>query len=330
MKNEFIKISLILVLIITTGIVGYWAIEGWNLLDSVFMTVITLTTIGYGEVYKLNPQGKIFTIILIVFGVAGAGYAFRILGQMIIEGQFKKYLGKRIMEKNIQKLADHYIVCGFGRVGKAVCEELNRNGVGFVVIEKEPEIIQEMEQLGYTFISGNCDDDDNLLAAGIQKAKGLINTLALDADAVYVTLSAKQLNPKLFIMARADNPSAETKLMKAGATKVLSPHVSAGVRMAQTTIRPNVVDFMTLTSGETGEAMKIEEIAIKEGSRFANTNLKDSGIRSQFGITVIGAKKKGVQMFYNPPPEFQIEVGDTLIMVGAPSQLEKLEKSTGS
>jgi voltage-gated potassium channel len=329
LKNQFLKIALMLVFVVLFGVIGYWGIEGWNLMDSLFMTVITLTTVGFGEVHKLDTRGEIFTIVLILFGLAVAGYSARVFGQMIIEGQLRRFLGRKIMQKNIQKLAGHYIVCGFGRVGRTVCEELFKSNVDFLVIEKDQTLVDEMEKSGFTYIQGNCDSDETLLAAGIDRAKGLINTLADEADAVYVTLSARQLNQELFIMARADSPNATAKLTRAGATRVLSPHISAGQRMAQTTIKPNVVDFMTLASGTTAEGLKIEEIRLKSVSNLIGNNLKDSGIRSQYGVTVIGAKKEMGSMIYNPPPDFMIEVGDTLILMGTPSQLTQLEHYAG-
>lgn len=326
MEKRFRAIIFVLTSVLLIGTIGYWAIEDWTLLDSLYMTLITLTTIGFGEVHQLSGQGKVFTILLVIFGVAGAAYSIRILGQMILEGQLRRYLGRRMMEKQLKKLNNHYIVCGYGRVGETVCRELKRNNVTFVVIEKSTELLEQMENSGVVFISGSCDDDENLKAAGIKRAKGLINTIANEADAVYVTLSAKQLNPDLFIMARADSPGARTKLLKAGATKVISPQIYAGIRMAQTSIRPNVVDFMSLAADGVSNGLKIEEVAIKKGSRLVGVTLKNSGIRSELGITVIGAKKRGLEMFYNPPPDFLIEEGDTLILIGDSSQLLKIEE----
>lgn len=326
MGKRFRTITYILTAILLVGTTGYWAIEDWDILDSLYMTLITLTTIGFGEVHELSFRGKIFTILLVIFGVAGVAYSIRTLGQMILEGQLRKYLGRRIMEKQIKKLKGHYIVCGYGRVGETVCQELKRNNVPFVVIERSTELIEQMESCGIVFISGSCDDDENLKAAGIQRAKGLINTIANEADAVYITLSAKQLNPDLFIMARADSPGGHVKLLKAGATKVISPHIYAGIRMAQTSIRPNVVDFMSLAANGVSDGLKIEEVAIKKGSGLVGTTMKNSGIRSELGITVIGAKKKGLEMYYNPPPDFLIEEGDTLILIGDSPQLEKIEE----
>ncbi len=189
-----------------------------------------------------------------------------------------------------------------------------------------PELVDEMKKDDYLFISGDCADDNNLLDANITTAKALINTIADEADAVYITISAKQLNPNLFIMARADSMSVHNKLKRAGATRVLSPHVYAGIYMAQTTLRPNVVDFMNLATDDKSEGLKVEEIAVKGGSRLSGRAIKDSGIRSELGITIIGIRKQGKDMIYNPSPDMVINENDTLILIGTSSQLLKLEE----
>jgi voltage-gated potassium channel len=326
MERNFLRAVILLPVIVLIGTIGYWGIEKWSWLDSFYMTIITLATIGYMEVHPLTDNGKLFTILFVIFGVAPSwGFIVSSLFRSMLEGHFQKLLGSKMMEKQLKKLKDHYIVCGFGRVGQTVCTELKNNKVPFVVIEQAAGSIAELEKADYIFIRGSCADDDNLIAAGIEKAKALINTIADEADAVYVTLSAKQLNQNLFIMARADSFSAETKLKRAGASRVLSPHVYAGIHMAQTTLRPNVVDFMSLADGNS-DGMKIEEIAVKRDSRLVGRSLKDSGIRSELGITVIGTRKQGKNIVYNPSPESLINEGDTLILVGTGSQLEKLEQ----
>lgn len=327
MDRRFPKIILFLPVILLVGTIGYWSIENWTFLDSVYMTIITLATIGYHEVHPLSDGGKLFTIFFVIFGVAPAwGFLVSTLFKLMLEGQFLKYLGSRKMIQQIKQLKDHYIVCGYGRVGGTVCAELKKYGVPFVVIERQPELIKALEAAGYVYVEGSCSDDENLKLAGIERARALINTIAEEADAVYVTLSAKQLNPNLFIMARADSEGVHNKLLRAGATKVLSPHIYAGIHMAQTTMRPTVVDFMNLAADGAAEGLKIEAVAVKKGSRLAGRLLRESGIRSELGITVIGARKQGRKMSYNPPPDFTIDEGDTLILIGSSSQLEKLEE----
>jgi len=325
MISRIKSLLFILIAIIVIGTVGFWAIEDWSILDSLYMTIITLTTIGFREVEPLDAYGKIFTILLVIFGIASVGYALRTIGQLILDGQLRKLIGSRKMEKQIKKLKDHYIVCGFGRVGGAVCGELIRNNIPFVVIERSPKAVELLEKNSFIFVKGDCANDENLKAAGIDRAKGLINTVADEADAVYITLSARTINPNLFIMARADSQSVHNKLLRAGATRVISPHIAAGVRMAQATLKPAVVDFMSLAANGASEGIKIEELVIKDNSKLAGTTLKDSGIRSELGITVIGVQKKGHDIYYSPPPDLYIDEGDTLIIVGASSQMDKLE-----
>lgn len=329
MDRNFLRAIFLLPSILIIGTLGYGGIEKWRFLDSLYMTIITMATIGYNEVHPLTDSGKLFTIFFVIFGVVPAwGFLVGILFKSIMDGNLQKLLGSRKMEKEIKKLKDHYIVCGYGRIGQTVCAELKNNNVRFIVIEQSGKVIDEIAKSDIIYIHGSCADDTNLIAAGIDKAKGLINTVADEADAVYVTLSAKQLNPHLFIMARADSQSVHNKLKRAGATKVLSPHIYAGVHMAQTTLRPNVVDFMNLAAEGSTDGLKIEEVAVKKDSKLVGQSLKDSGIRSELGITVIGAKKKGKEMYYNPPADTKIDEGDTLILIGTSSQLAKLEAFT--
>jgi voltage-gated potassium channel len=312
--------------VIIVGTIGFKTIENWSTIDSLYMTVITIATIGFHEVHPLSEWGKIFTIFFVIFGVFPSwGFIVSFLFNTILEGHLQKIIGSRKMIRQISKLKDHYIICGYGRVGSAVCGELNENNIPFVAIERSEQTVEFIKKDNFNYIKGNCSDDENLKAAGIEKAKALINTIAEEADAVYVTLSARQLNPDLLIISRADNDSVYMKLLRAGASKVVSPYIAAGVRMAQAAIKPAVVDFMTIASGGTNEGMRIEEIAIKKGSKLDNIILKDSGIRSKLGITVVAAKKKGVEMYHNPPSDFFIEAGDTLILVGTSSQLEEME-----
>ncbi|MCD6162057.1 MAG: potassium channel protein [candidate division Zixibacteria bacterium] len=325
MENKLRKVFLFLPAVVIVGTIGFKIIEGWDLIDSLYMTIITMATIGFHEVHPLSYWGKLFTIFFVIFGVFPSwGFIVSFLFNTILDGHLQKILGSRKMIKKIGKLKGHYIVCGFGRVGSAVCGELAQNNIPFVVIERAAEMIELVEKNNYFYIKGSSSDDENLKIAGIERATALINTVAEEADAVYITLSARQLNPDLFIISRADNDSVYNKLLRAGATKVISPHIAAGVRMAQAAIKPAVVDFMTVASGGADEGMRIEEIAVKSGSKLEGTILKDSGIRSELGITVIAAKKKGVEMYNNPPPDFYIEAGDTLILVGTSEQLEQL------
>jgi voltage-gated potassium channel len=294
------------------------------------MTVVTLSTVGFGEVYPLSPIGKIFTMILVIFGVAGAGYTISIIGQMIVKGEIRKLLGRRKMQKGLKELEDHYIVCGFGRVGRRIAQELCARKVPFVVIDNDPAKTEQSEKDCFLFVQGDATNDQTLLDAGIERAKGLITALVNEADNVFIVLSARQLNPKLFITARVESDEAEKKLLRAGADKVVSPHKIGGIRMALTAIRPNLVDFMSVVTFDQDTDLTIEEIQIKPDSPLIQSTLRDCAIRKEFGIMVVGIKKVGKEVFLNPSPETKIEAGDILIVIGKKEKLDKLETMAGA
>ena len=234
-----LRVSIIvLALLISLGIAGYMGIEGWDFLDSLYMTVITLATVGFKEVHTLSDHGKIFTMLLIVLGVSVLGYIVGSLAQIMFEGQFQRIMGRKKVEKKIEALRDHYIVCGFGRMGALICREFAAKPLPFVVVEKMHDVIEKLEADGYLFLRGDATDDETLLRAGIKQAKGLISVVASDTENVYITLTARELNPDLFILARSGAEGSDIKLKRAGASKVISPYLIGGNRMAQAILVP--------------------------------------------------------------------------------------------
>ena len=322
-EKKFIWIFLIMVIVISYGTIGYTIVEGWSFLDSLYMTVITLSTVGFGEVHKLSFEGRLFTISLVVLGVAGAAYTVGVIGQFIIEGELREFLGRKKMEKQLKEIKGHYIVCGYGRVGRKVCEALLSRKVPLVVIEKNADCAKELSHPGIISVIGDATDDQALITAGIERAKALISTVVSESENVFITLSARQLNPQIFITARAESSSAEKKLLRAGANKVVSPHEIGGLRMALVTLRPDIVDFMRIVGADEKTGFGIQEMEVSSSSPYANTLLRDSSIRCDLGILVVGIKKKG-EMIFNPPPETKIEAGDILIVMGENRQLEKM------
>jgi voltage-gated potassium channel len=289
------------------------------------MTVITLSTVGFGEIQPLHTTGRIFVIILIVFGVASATFAASTLGQIILEGQIRRLMGRRKMESKIKKLKDHYIIAGFVRVGRQVAEEYVQRNVPFIIIEKDEEALSILNMSGYNYIDGEATEDEVLISAKIKQAKVLVSTLPSEADNVYISLTARHMNPELHIIARADNPGGERKLKRAGADSVVSPHILGGMRMAMSSLRPNVVDFMQMTSlGE--EGLGVEEISVPVGCRFAGKSLMESGIKAEYGVTVVGIKKPNQKMQINPPPDANILENDILVLVGSIDELERLTR----
>ena len=315
-----------LVLIITVGTIGYSMIEGWQAFDALYMTVITLATVGFKEVQPLSPEGKLFTIGLIISGTGMIAYTLSCLLQFTMEGQLRTILGRKKLESRISKLKDHYIICGFGRIGHKIGRELQAKPLPFVVVEKDPHHLERLNREGFMYVEGDATDDEVLLAAGVAHAKGLITAVTSDTDNVYITLTARGLNPNLFILARAGEEGSEKKLMRAGASKVISPYTIGAYRMAQAILRPSVVDFIEIATASENLDLQIEEITISANSGLAGKTLIDSGIRQNTGIIIVGIKQVDGHMLFNPSPSKIIEANSILITLGEQPAIKQLEK----
>jgi voltage-gated potassium channel len=325
-----LRFSLVtLVAVFCAGTLGYSVIEGWSLFDSLYMTVITLATVGFREVHDLSHEGKVFTIVLIIGGTGVIAYSLGSLIQFMVEGQLKQAVGRRKMQKSVSKLKDHYIICGFGRIGQLICKEFEARPISFVVVEKNPHLCERLGRDGYLFVQGNATDDESLLAAGIERARGLITAVTSDTDNVYITLSARGLNPNLFILARAGEEGAEVKLMRAGASKVISPYTIGATRMAHAILRPSVVDFIELATASENLALQIEEIEVAANSTLVGKTLVTAEIRQSMGIIIVAIKQPDGHMLFNPPSHTAINAHSVLIILGerpAITQLEQLAK----
>lgn len=317
---------LLLILIIMFGVTGYMTIEDWGVLDALYMTVTTLTTVGYGEVHEVSDLGRMFTIFFIIIGVVYFLYIAGAVVQFMVEGQIRTIMGRRSLDKKIDRMNNHYIVCGYGRIGKILCKMLARKPVDLVIIEKDLELIPVMDNDKMVYVSGDAGDEITLLRAGIKRAKGLIAVLATDTDNVFLVLTARQLNPDIYIMARASQERSKSKLMAAGANRVESPYDMGAASMAQRIIRPTVTNFLDLAFAHKRKDIQMEEIPINHSSSLANVMLKDSGIRQRFNLIIIAIKKQDDSMLFNPSFETVIEAGDTVIAVGQEENLQKLEK----
>lgn len=319
-NNIFIPLS---VLVIITGTIGYRLIEGYSWLDAFYMTCITVATVGFREVRELSPVGKLFTVGLIVAGLSTVVIAATRIGEDMISLTAQKR--RERMEKRNRELRNHYILCGYGRMGRVIADHLRQEGVDFVVVDNRPEIVQAIWDSGGYAVIGDATADDTLERAGIHSAKGLVTVLSKDAENVFVVLTASQLNPNLTIVARANNDEAIPKLQRAGATTVINPYESAGARIAQTVLRPAVTDFMQIVSGKSGFEVGIEQIEIQAGSALTGTTLKDSNLRQLTNAMIVAIRKASTQQtLFNPSPTTLLEQDDILIAIGSKESLDKL------
>ncbi|MGP8049628.1 MAG: potassium channel family protein [Desulfobaccales bacterium] len=323
-RKILILIAILLALLLF-GSLGFVWVEGWDFFDGLYMTVTTLSTVGYGEVHPLSRTGKIYNMGLILVGMGVLAYIITSLARVVVEGEIREVLGRRSLVKHIQKLKNHYIICGFGRIGEIIARQLRDRGVPLVIVENKAEHLSRLEESGYYVVSGDATREEVLLEAGIDRARGLVAVVSSDADNVYIILSARSLNPALYIVARAEEAGAEQKLLRAGADRVESPYEMGGRKMAGAILRPTVTTFMELAFTE-GLEWSMEEIQVGAGSSLVGLALKDSGLRRNLDLILVAIKRGGGEMLFNPTLETPILAGDTLIALGMRHNLEVLEE----
>lgn len=311
-------------LLLVLGSGGYIIIEGWPWTDSIYMTVITISTVGFGEIRPLSPIGRVFTGGLIILGVSTTAYAISTLADVIVAGEFRSLIWRRRMQNRIDKLQGHFIVCGFGRVGEQVVNELLANKVPLVVIEILPGLGPDLENLGVIPVEGNATDDTALLLAGIERASGICCCLPNDSDNVYVALTARSLSPDLTIISRANSHESERKLQIAGVNHVINPYVTSGRRMARQLIHPNILEFMDVVMHRDEVDILIEDIGVSELSSLRDRTIADTEVRKRIGANILAVRRPDGETFVNPGVEFALRAGDTLIALGTPEQLDLL------
>lgn len=326
-STKHIIVAIVLyVIIVMIGTMGYVIIEGWSLFDALYMTVITYSTVGYSEVHEISMLGRFYTVILIFLGVSFFLYVAGAIIQFVVEGQIRTILGRKKLDRKINRLKDHYIVCGYGRIGRVLCNQLGKTAVDLVVIEENEMLVQAMDDDKVLYLWGNAADESILLKAGIERAKGLVAALGTDADNVFLVLTARQLAPDVSIIARATGTDSKSKLRAAGADIVESPYDMGAMRMAQRIIRPTVTTFLDLAFGTQRTDIQMEEIPVKASSVLNDVMLKDSGIRQKYNLIIIAIKKPDGSMLFNPSFEAKIRPNDTVIAVGEKENLQKLGK----
>lgn len=313
---QIVKAVIICLILYLAGSLGYMFIEGWSFLDAVYMTAITLSTVGFSEVHQTSAGGRMFTMLLILTGVGYYLYIAGVIIQSIVEGEVQSILGRRRLDKRISKMRNHYIVCGYGRIGRTLCGLVKEETANIVVIEKDAGMIPALEEDKMHYLNGDASDESVLIKAGIENASFLVAALATDSANVFLVLTARQLNPNIYIMARADTVNVKSKLIVAGANKVESPYAIGAVSMGMRLLRPNVSSFLDIALSRKKEAIQIEEVYVSKDSNYTNVMLKDSGIRKNFNLIIISIKKSSGEMLFNPSFDTLIESGDTVIVMG--------------
>ncbi len=328
-KKRLLRAGVALVTLVAVGTLGYMEIEGWNFSDSLYMVYITMSTIGFTEVRELNNGGRIWTAFVGIGGIGTFAYAASSLIELAIEGTVRGYFRNRRMRNEIDKLENHYILCGYGRVGREVAKDLSYDGAPFVIVDQEQEIVEKCISRGYRAILGEASSDSVLETAGVRRARGLIATVDSDADNVFVTLSARKMNPELHIVARANSDESAGKLAMAGADRTLSPYSVGGRRLASLATRPSVVDFLDIVSrGEEGIEFRLEEFVVPPG-QFDSHVIGELDVARKTGARILAVRGKGDKFNTNPSAQDEVSPGDTLIVLGTPEQIRNMENLMG-
>lgn len=314
----------LLLVIVIVATACYMLLEGFTFLEALYMVVITLSTVGFEEVRKLSPGGRVLTMCLIVAGVGTVAFAISRLFEFVLEGHLRGFRRSRKMHKTLRELEGHYVICGFGRVGHQIAEEFEEHGVSFAVVDSNPKHAAELTARGIPHVIGSVADDAVLEEVGIARAKGIVAAVDSDAENVLITLTARVLNPSIFIIARSSEIETETKLKRAGADRVVSPYVIGGRRMASMALKPATIDFLD-TIVKPGEVMLcVEELRVGDGSQVAGKSLLDSQIRQKAGAMVLAVRHGDGSFEFNPAPDYEIQVGDSLVVLGSKNQCRML------
>jgi voltage-gated potassium channel len=316
--------------VFVAGTIGYVALEGWTPWEAFYMTVTTVTTVGFREVHELSHAGQVFTVALVLGGVGAALYTFSQFAALVIEGGLASHLRQRRRIRMIDTIKDHFIVCGYGRIGSIVAREFRQQNVPFVVIERDPGRYHSAVEQGVLALEADASQEHVLQRAGIERARGLITAVGTDAENVYTVLTARVLNPDLFIISRSESGDSARKLRAAGANRVISPYQIGAVQIAQTAIRPAVVDFFDLATSSDNLELAMEQITISPQSALADHSIIDANLRQRFGVIVVAIQRVDQRMEFNPEPATLMRPGDRLVVLGGTDSLKQLEVEAAS
>jgi voltage-gated potassium channel len=325
MDSRKLRYSLVMLMaIVAFGTIGYYLFERMPIFDAFYMTIITISTVGFSEIVPLTNVGRSITVVIIILGISVGTYTIGIIVQWLVGGELQKIFGRRKLQKQIAELKNHYIICGFGRIGHIICKELHEDSIQFVVIEQDPGIIEDIVSLKYLYLEMDATSEESLLEAGIMNARGLVTAVNSDANNVFITLTAKGLRPDIFILARASEEKNEQKLLKAGASRVVSPYQIGARRMAHVLKRPTVVDFLDIATMGNHLGLIMEEAEVGMSSGLIGKNLIESRLRQEFGVIIVAIKKVSGQMIFNPAPLETLEAGDVIVVIGQKEDLKRM------
>ncbi len=315
-----------LIAVILFGTISYHFIEDMPFFEALYMTIITISTVGFSEIQPLSPYGRVVTILIISIGVSIGAYTIGMLLRILIEGELKKSFGRRKMEKEISKLRNHYIICGYGRIGELICKELCAHKIDFVVIENNPDVIEQLDNENFLHLPMDATSEETLIQAGIMDAKGIVTAVTNDADNVFIILTARGIRPDIFVLSRSSDVKNEGKLIRAGASRVVSPYFIGGRRMAQILIKPTVTDFIDIAMMHNNLDLLMEEAKIGQGSDLIGKNLIESNLRQDYGVIIVAIKKNAGGMIFNPRPSEELEAEDIIVALGKKEDMERMHE----
>lgn len=312
----------LLVSVIVAGTLGYRWIEGWSVWRAFYTTMLAISTVGVPE---LSRGAQVFTVVILFAGISAALYTFTLIATVVVEGSLPQRFQRRRRARMLDTINDHFIVCGYGRIGSIVARQFQRQNIAYVVVERDPQRLQTAADEGALAVGGDASREEVLKRAGIARARGMIAAVGTDAENVFAILSARGLRPDLFIVGRAETDDSTAKLRRAGADRVISPYQIGAVQMAQTAVRPAVVDFVALATSSENLELAMEGVLVSAASSFAGRTILDANLRQRFGVIIVGIQRQDRRMEFNPEPDTPIRAGDRLMVLGRPDSLKQLE-----